>query len=300
MRFLPVKTTNLVFALSMLSLNGSVSSPNPFLRPGSEQKPPPVRTTSFNPKPVPQKDMSKEVEFRGYFLLKGKPFFCLFNKKSNHAEWISLSEITYEEFEAHEFDMGTEVLTILYEGQSYELSLLQGGSSTGSSASGSVSSKPLPKRSTVSPTIPKYMPPRPQTAPQLPEWLVNKKSPSNPFPQKNAGVSSSRIGGVVPRRVVPNLPFPTNFVRDSNNLNTQPINPSLGNRINNSNSVNVTNSTASGPMQSTENLDSALVEPTNSSTQSSDFDLEGLPPPPPPPNITPPSPPPNILPSLEN
>jgi hypothetical protein len=53
-------------------------------------------------------------------------------------------------------------------------------------------------------------------------------------------------------------------------------------------------------MQSTENLDSALVETTNSSTQSSDFDLEGLPPPPPPPNITPPSPPPNILPSLEN
>ena len=76
--------------------------------------------------------MSKEIEFRGYFILKGKPFFCLLNKKSNHAEWISLSEDTYEEFKAHEFDMGSEILTVLYEGVPYELSLLQGGSSIGS------------------------------------------------------------------------------------------------------------------------------------------------------------------------
>ena len=64
----------------LLSVEASVSR-NPFLRPGSKQKPPPspVRST-YNPNPVPQKDMSKEIEFRGYFVLKGKPFFCLLNK----------------------------------------------------------------------------------------------------------------------------------------------------------------------------------------------------------------------------
>ena len=77
----------------------SVSPKNPFLRPGSNKKPPPPKALNVN-QTFPKKDMSKEIEFRGYFVLKGQPFFCLFNKKSNHAEWIGISELTYEEFKA--------------------------------------------------------------------------------------------------------------------------------------------------------------------------------------------------------
>ena len=110
-------------------MSASVSQ-NPFLRPGSQQKPPPVSVNKFIPKPIPQKDLSKEVEFRGYFILKGKPYFCLLNKKSNHAEWITLSEHTYEQYEAYEFDQTSEVLTVKYEGISYNISLIQGGSSS--------------------------------------------------------------------------------------------------------------------------------------------------------------------------
>ena len=117
--------TNLFIAPDGMS---AVNVPNPFLRPGLTQKPPPT-PTPVKPKPVPQRDMSQEIEFRGYFILKGQPFFCLFNKKSNHGEWISLSELTYEEFEAYEFDQSSEILTIKYEGSTYELSLMQGGSS---------------------------------------------------------------------------------------------------------------------------------------------------------------------------
>ena len=116
-------------ACTFLNMSASVSQ-NPFLRPGSQQKPPPVSVNKFIPKPIPQKDVSKEVEFSGYFILKGKPYFCLLNKKSNHAEWITLSEHTYEEYEAYEFDQTSEVLTVKYEGISYEISLIQGGSSS--------------------------------------------------------------------------------------------------------------------------------------------------------------------------
>ena len=96
--------TNLFIAPNGMS---AVNVPNPFLRPGSTQKPP--LPTPVKPKPVPQRDMSQEIEFRGYFILKGQPFFCLFNKKSNHGEWISLSELTYEEFEAYEFDQSSGI-----------------------------------------------------------------------------------------------------------------------------------------------------------------------------------------------
>ena len=68
----------------------SVSPKNPFLRPGSNKKPPPPKALNVN-QTFPKKDMSKEIEFRGYFVLKGQPFFCLFNKKSNHASSLESS-----------------------------------------------------------------------------------------------------------------------------------------------------------------------------------------------------------------
>jgi hypothetical protein len=68
---------------------------------------------------------AKEVEFRGYFLLKGIPHFCIFNKKSNFGEWIKLSETTYEEYKAQSFDLESETLTLAFNGQDFTLSLEQ-------------------------------------------------------------------------------------------------------------------------------------------------------------------------------
>ena len=69
--------------------------------------------------------MSKEIEFRGYFILKGKPYFCLFNKNQIMPSG-SLCLKTHEEFQASEFNIESEVLTVIYEGSSYDISLLQG------------------------------------------------------------------------------------------------------------------------------------------------------------------------------
>jgi hypothetical protein len=284
----------------VLSLEASVS-PNPFLRPGSQQKPPPPPVAKFTPKPIPQKDMSKEIEFRGYFILKGKPYFCLFNKKSNHAEWISLSENTYEEFQASEFNMESEVLTIIYEGSSYDITLLQGGSSIGPSKTNSIpvipsSSNKLNSSASRTPT--RYMPPRPKTAPQLPDWLVNKKTPSFPLPRNS---SSSRTSGFSSR--VPTRSFQGGGFSNTNRSNANQ--PKLGTPIQDlPNSVeNKNNSQSNVPPSTVGNAPSdnmPVQDVSEPASQGNELDLDSLPPPPPPPNIVPPSPPPDIIPSREN
>ena len=80
----------ILFLILSFSHTYGVVSPNPFLRPGSNQKPPiskppPAKKTVIRP------DVAKELDFKGYFILKGQPFFSLFNKKVNHSEWITLS-----------------------------------------------------------------------------------------------------------------------------------------------------------------------------------------------------------------
>ena len=159
-------------------------SPNPFLRPGFNQRPTQQVSPRPAPPPAPQKDMSKEIEFRGYFTLKGEPFFCLFNKKSQKGEWIAINEATFEDFEAREFDLESETLTVAFGGETYKLNLLQssspapsGFSPTGSSRQSS--SLPVPNKpaSTASASqAPRYMPPKPQTTPELPPWLAERKS----------------------------------------------------------------------------------------------------------------------------
>ena len=284
----------------VLSLEASVS-PNPFLRPGSQQKPPPPAVKKFTPKPIPQKDMSKDIEFRGYFILKGKPYFCLFNKKSNHAEWISLSENTYEEFQASEFNMESEVLTIIYEGSSYDITLLQGGSSIGPSKTNSIpvipsSSNKLNSSASRTPT--RYMPPRTKTAPQLPDWLVNKKTPSFPLPRNP---SSSRTSGFSSR--VPTRSFQGGGFSNTNRSNANQ--PKLGTPIQDlPNSVeNKNNSQSNVPPSTVSNApsnDMPAQDVSEPASQGNELDLDSLPPPPPPPNIVPPSPPPDIIPSREN
>lgn len=291
----------LILGLCSIQLFGSVSSPNPFLRPGGKQKPSPVQTNKIKQKPIPQKDMSKEIEFRGYFILKGKPFFCLLNKKSNHAEWISLTENTYEEFKAHEFDMSSEVLTVLYEGVPYELSLLQGRSSVGSNKAVSEKAKPsfTPSISSIKST-PKYMPPRPKTPPKLPPWLVNKKSTPSLFPSSNTGMTTNGIAGAVPRRIVPSFPFPVPNSQEPTRSNFQ-TNPAPLNPTAIASTPEVSNSVPSPSSNSASDIGNVVNQgTTNLPAQNNTLDLDSLPPPPPPPNITPPTPPPNILPSREN
>ena len=291
--------TNLFIATNGMS---AVNVPNPFLRPGSTQKPPPP--TPVKPKPVPQRDMSQEIEFRGYFILKGQPFFCLFNKKSNHGEWISLSELTYEEFEAYEFDQSSEILTIKYEGSTYELSLMQGGSS-GPAVSTPTVPKPGPVTASTpaSPTFksstgssPKYMPPRPTKTPTLPSWLVNRKSP----PARSSGGGGSSNFGMIPRRTnsssfnnsgTTTSPSST----PSNNFTSSPVSSPSS-----SVPTNTTPSPSSGVPQTAPASNNFSDLPVQNINTNNDLDLENLPPPPPPPNILPPTPPPDILPSREN
>lgn len=248
--------------------------------------------------------MTKEIEFRGYFVLKGKPFFCLFNKKSNHAEWIGVSELTYEEFKAESFDLDSEVLTILYEGTTYELSLIQGGSSIGVAPPTSPSNQNSPTPSITrtsqissNSSSPKYMPPRPKTKPSLPDWLVNRKASPTTLSRGGNLSSSGSYPGSVPRRSFPNLPS-----SGSNSGTAQT--PSVGNDGQSFLSQPTFDSTTPSIDSTLSNAPPSVTASNpilqNELSASDSLDLENLPPPPPPPNITPPTPPPNILPAREN
>ena len=105
-----IRTIWIAFLCSSL-IYGSVA-PNPFLRPGSNRKPPPPVQPVFKPKKIIRPNFAQEVEFKGYFILKGQVYFSVFNKKVNHGEWITINEKTYEDFLAQEFDLESETLTI--------------------------------------------------------------------------------------------------------------------------------------------------------------------------------------------
>jgi len=294
-----------ILCFLVVGLTNAAVSPNPFLRPGFNQKPVPSNQPLVNTLPIPQKDMSQEIEFRGYFLLKGQPFFCLFNKKSQHGEWVGLSEITYEEFTAQEFDLDSETLTVIYEGKSYDLPLLQSKSSTppnpsnASKQSTNTAGLPIPQRS--SPTVsqaPRYMPPKPTNTPTLPPWLAKRKNEmlTNGSSTSSSGQnirSSGNYPGSVPRRSLPGLPFSGAMDKPSP---SQSVSPSTGSVVR---GITPTLSSVNGGTSQFSNEASSSAGNAGVASQSDGFDLENLPPPPPPPNILPPSPPPNILPTRE-
>ena len=281
-------------------LDGSVA-PNPFLKPGSNRKPPPPSPPIATPRPTVRPNVAQEIEFKGYFILQGKAYFSLFNKKVNHSEWISISEKTYEDFMAQEFNVETETLTILYEGQTFDLSLIQSKSGSGlPSLSNGLSSNPGPGSRPAQPKMPRYMPPKPKNTPKIPSWLVNNKS-SNSMPRppsQSPNLNNKRN----PVPSLPGLPYPGFVPRRTPSGTTSPspspsVNP-FANRSNNQ----FTPPNSASDIQATIPESSSDPEPSvNSSTENSstEIDLENLPPPPPPPNILPPSPPPNLLPSRE-
>ena len=300
-----LKITTFVFLYSSI-LFGSVA-PNPFLKPGSNRKPPPPNKPVFKPKAIVRPDVAKELEFKGYFILKGQVYFSLFNKKVNHGEWIKISEKTYEDFSAHKFDLETEILTILYEGQSFELKLLQSKSSSGLPASRAktpVPPKSIPGLSKTS--TPRVMPPKPKSNPVIPSFLVNKP-PSIGFPGSRLGLSQTGSSGSGSRSMLPGLPYP-GFVPRRNVSSNPGVNSSNppSSRTNDTNiggsTPSIQSSNGGINLSTNENGNSLSNDATNGSTNSNgnEIDLDSLPPPPPPPNILPPSPPPNLIPSRED
>ena len=283
-----------------MNLFGSVA-PNPFLKPGSKQKPPVPAKPSFTPKQIIRPDLAKELEFKGYFIFKDEVYFSLFNKKVNYGEWIKINEKTLEEISAESFDLDTETLTVAFEGQTFELNLLGPTATNGIPSPSSPS--PFISKSTSNSSVssePKVMPPKPKSTPVIPSFLVNKQT-TNPFPSfsgksgnlnPSSSAISSRIPGLpypgfVPRRSIPG----TSISIISNPSSGQSSNPSIINNENNSNA-----GTSSGVGSNVGNNPEITDVDLNFNDE---LDLNSLPPPPPPPNILPPSPPPNLVPSRE-
>ena len=297
-----IRTIWIAFLCSSL-IYGSVA-PNPFLRPGSNRKPPPPVQPVFKPKKIIRPNFAQEVEFKGYFILKGQVYFSLFNKKVNHGEWITINEKTYEDFLAQEFDLESETLTISYEGQSFELKLLEsksGSSLPPSSNRSPVLPKSIPKVSQSS--TPKVMPPKPRSNPVIPSFLVNKPI-GNRFPGARVGPSSGGGSGSSSRAMLPGLPYPGFVPRRT--ISANPSSP-ISNLPSNQTKSPEQSSGSSKTSLSQDSMPNVSTNPWISnranedmSSSNGDIDLDSLPPPPPPPNILPPSPPPNLLPARED
>ena len=288
---------------------GSVSS-NPFLRPGSQQKPPPP------PKPLPptnfqKSNAEKEVEFRGYYLLNGVPFFCIYNKKTGHAEWLAISESTFDSYLIQQFDQESEKLTISFDGRSFSLYLMDsktGGVNNPSSNIAPNKSTPQPGSSGASKQVTRFMPPRPKTTPSLPSWLVNKRSNAGGVPTavQSQPTSSPGYFGAVPRRSTVPGPF---FPGSSGRIDSPTPMVSTPEQLPGSTTSRVLDSFGDAPTQSasTQNPGASsfstdnqvLTENRSTADSENTISLDDLPPPPPPPNILPPSPPPDIQPSRD-
>jgi hypothetical protein len=286
------------------SLSWASVASNPFLRPGSN-RPPPQETPPPPSTPQPKIDpaFSKEVEFRGYFLLKGIPHFCIFNKKSNFGEWIKLTEKTEEDFVAQAFDLESETLTLAFSGQTFDLNLINPTpSNSTASPNNSIGST---NQSTGSGTKttgsqPKIMPPKPDRVPQLPRWLTSRMGNRLNSTADSTGRSSTPSSPSGIRSIPPRLPTftstrpPTGSPSTSATSVANSQSPTSVNQ-----SVNVTGGT-SPTVSNSENLPQVDLPDNQVSTSTiEDLDLEGLPPPPPPPNILPPGGPPNLIPSRD-
>ena len=288
---------------------------NPFLRPGSNRPPPPVNTPSPPPKPVPNPAFAKEVEFRGYFLLKGIPYFSIFNKKANMGEWIKLNEQTYEEFKAQAFDLESETLTLAFSGQDFTLTLEQSKSipqkATPISALPKVKLPPgVSSSSPSSSGTRKTMPPKPRVAPKLPDWLANRMAsrPGSSYSSTPSSRSSTTVGSS-------GMSFPSSRLAPTYSTGStggsSSFSPSTGSPTTGSTFAPAQSNTFGGTPSSPSASSPANSVPSNPTmpdqvnesepvTETDDqSELEDLPPPPPPPNILPPSPPPDILPSLD-
>ena len=287
---------SIFFTFCSFALQGGVAG-NPFLRPTVAPPPAPV-VPPPQPKPQVNPSLAKEVQFRGYFLFKGVPHFCIFNTKSNHGEWIRLNEKTFEEFEAHSFDLEAESLTLHFNGQEIILTLEE----SKVRKPGNIQSSPIPRPNPVNlssatpsrpASAPQMMPPKPSVRPRLPDWLASR-SMSRATNAPSSFSTSSRGGSfpLLPPSAMPPSPgsslvqYPSSV--GSSTARVTPV-------------INAGSTPVDAP-QSSQVIDSTAVDPVGSDSEESSSldDLDSLPPPPPPPNILPPGPPPNILPSRDD
>lgn len=287
---------SIFFTFCPFALLGGVAG-NPFLRP-TVVPPPAPAVLPPPPKPQVNPSLAKEVQFRGYFLFKGVPHFCIFNTKSNHGEWIKLNEKTYEEFEAHSFDLKAESLTLHFNGQEIILTLEESKVSKPENIQSSPIPRPNPASlstvtSTLPSSVPQRMPPKPSVRPRIPDWLASRSM--NRGTDTPSSFSTASRGGsfpLLPPRAMPPSPG-SNLVQfpGSSGSSTGRVAPA----------INSSSPPVDAP-QLSQVIDSTSIEPGGSESVdiSSLDDLDSLPPPPPPPNILPPGPPPNILPSRDD
>jgi hypothetical protein len=292
-----------IFLFIPVFLEAGVSS-NPFLRPGSSKQPPPP-PKSVPPPPVKITNAEKEVEFRGYFILNGNPFFCIFNKKSGHAEWLAVSESTFESYLIKEFDLENEKLTLSFDGQSFSLFLMDsksGGTQGSPSKVTKTENSNNPTSLNPSKQVTRFMPPRPKSTPNLPDWLSRKKTsvrtPTSPS-------FSGTYPGAIPRRIDP-VPFIRSLPNSGQSQNASGSVSAGSPQVSTSDSSSPVSSPSvqSAPSINGNTAESAPAgNALNESAIMNESDdrilLENLPPPPPPPNIVPPSPPPDIQPSRD-
>gem|GEM_PF-680842 len=314
--------------LLCIHIEGAVA-PSPFLPPGYNSRPTvkPIQSPR-NPKPqTPNVQISKEIELGGFFSIgtgnNRKLYFSLFNKKVNHAQWISIGEKTDEDFLAESFDFDTETLTVRFGDSSHDLSLrMSRGIPRGKR--GSSNSLNVASKTASNPIKPRIMPPRPKTTPTLPPWLANRSasgssrvgggySGSSPSRGKTSGLSSAssspatrifsdgRSGGYVPRPI--NSFNPPVASSPSTGISSPARSlSSIGSTSAASDGGATTPSTK--PSLSSTSPEGGSFESGSSlndgGASGSEIDLNKLPPPPPPPDILPPGPPPNIIPSRED
>ena len=308
-------------------IEGAVA-PSPFLPPGYNSRPTakPIQSPR-NPKPqTPNVQISKEIELGGFFSLgtgeSRKLYFSLFNKKVNHAQWITIGEKTDEDFLAESFDFDTETLTVRFGDSSHDLSLRM-SKGTPSGKPGSSNARNIASSTASTPGKPRVMPPRPKTTPTLPPWLANRSASgssragggypgSSPSRGGTSGLSSAsasqatrtfsggRSGGYVPRPInsSPGVSSP------SPSVSSPSRNPSYTGSTSAPNDGGATTPSTNPSSPSNSPGGGSSGSPGSAETgggaSGSEIDLNSLPPPPPPPDILPPGPPPNIIPSRED
>ena len=148
------------------------------------------------------------------------------------------------------------------------------------------------------------MPPRPKSAPKLPEWLASRVSsrvpqflPAPIFPVPGGRyVPPPRSSTVPPNQVGASTTLFRPSTSNSSFRNSSPTDLSAPSVPASNPEVNFPNPLIEAP---TDTSSPSGPEQDKGASDNDQSDLEDLPPPPPPPNILPPSPPPEILPSLD-
>ena len=144
--------------VSMLSAE-SLESSNPFLPPGYGEK-------KEAPKPAVQSNgpISREIEFRGFFKMKGQYQFSLYNKRDQKSYWLKENEAAAQGISVRNYDSGSQSLTVSMSGRTERITLI------------SASSSPLPVVASFSPPVNTNVNAKLQG---LPQALQNTSKPNN-------------------------------------------------------------------------------------------------------------------------